>query len=87
MHPTHHQRHPFHRPRTALCSAGYWFNMAGLIAPLAIGELIKDPDTKWRAIRVAALLNGAVSGMFWSTQVKRRREWEQVWRDSPDISR
>jgi hypothetical protein len=88
MHTTQHRhRQAFHHPRTSLCSAGYWFNVAGLIAPLVIGELIKDPDAKWRAIRISALFNGALSGAFWSAQVQRRRAMEREYPNSPEITR
>jgi hypothetical protein len=73
----HRSRQAFHHPRTSLGSAGHWFNLAGLIAPLVIGELIKDPDARWRAIRISALVTAAVSGTFWRSQIKRRREAER----------
>lgn len=88
MHNTQHRpRQAFHHPRTSLGSAGHWFNLAGLIAPLVIGEIVKDPDARWRAIRISAVVTAALSGTFWRNQVKHRREAEREGREPPTIPR
>jgi hypothetical protein len=83
----HRSRQAFHHPRTSLCSAGHWFNLVGLIAPLVIGELIKDPDARWRAIRISAIITAALSGTFWRNQVKHRREADRDREETPQIPR
>jgi hypothetical protein len=83
----HRSRQAFHHPRTSLCGAGHWFNLAGLVAPLVIGEMIKDPDARWRAIRISAVVTAVLSGTFWRDQVKRRREAERDSWEPPQIPR
>jgi len=39
--------------RTSLGAAGHWIHLAAVAAPLIIGEVIKDPDKRWRALRLA----------------------------------
>jgi hypothetical protein len=73
----HRSRQAFHHPRTSLGSAGYWFNVAGLITPLVIGELITDPNAKWRATRISAIVTAAASEIFWRDHVRRRRQAER----------
>jgi hypothetical protein len=70
-------RQAFHHPRTSLGSAGHWFNVAGLIAPLIIGEFITDPSAKFRAIKLSAIVTAAASEIFWRDHVRRRRRAEQ----------
>jgi hypothetical protein len=48
--------------------------MGGLLAPLVIGELIKDPDKKWRWIRIASLVSAGVTELMWAQREQQRRE-------------
>ena len=48
-------RKAFHKPYTAMGAAGHWIKTLGILSPLVIGELIKDPERKWRAIRISAV--------------------------------
>jgi hypothetical protein len=43
--PHHHGR--FAKSNTTM-GVIHWAKMAGILAPLVIGELLKDPDKKWR---------------------------------------
>ncbi len=33
----------------------HWLKTAGILAPLVIHEFVKDPDKKWRYIRLASV--------------------------------
>jgi hypothetical protein len=70
-------------PRQAFChahssigagSAGHWIKTAGILAPLVIGELVKDPDQRWRFIRIAAVTTALVSEGLYTHRIKRERE-------------
>ena len=41
--------------------AGHLLRTGGILAPLIIGEFIKDPDKKWKAIRLSAIATAVVS--------------------------
>jgi hypothetical protein len=64
-HAPYHRR-AFHRPGTAYGAAfcqphtpGEWIYLGGLLAPLAAGMLIKDPEKRWPAIRAISVLESA----------------------------
>ena len=72
------QRKPFHRPHTALGATGHWIREAGILAPLVIGEFVKDPDKRWRYIRMASVATALLSEALWTTKVHHeRREREE----------
>jgi len=48
--------------------------MAGILAPLVIGELVKGPDKKWRYIRLASVATAVVSQEMWGSRIKRERD-------------
>jgi hypothetical protein len=54
-------RQQFHNPHTSMGSAGHWIKTAGILAPLIIGELVKDADKRWRYIRMASVATALVS--------------------------
>jgi hypothetical protein len=70
--PPHRQ--VFHHPRTSYGAAGHWIKTAGILAPLVIGEFIKDPDKKWRAIRIASVATALVSEGMWTHKIHKERE-------------
>ena len=41
--------------------AGHLVRTGGILAPLIIGEFIKDPDKKWKAIRLSAVAAAVIS--------------------------
>ncbi len=74
----HSDRQPFHRSHTSLGATGHWVKTAGILAPLLIGELIKDPDKRWRWIRISSVATALVSEALWTNRVrKERRECEE----------
>jgi hypothetical protein len=71
---TQGHRHAFHKPHTSIGAAGHWVRTAGILAPLVIGEFIKDPETKWRAIRIAAVTTALVSEGMWTHKIRNERK-------------
>lgn len=67
-------RHPFHNPRTSLGATGHWVRTAGILAPLVIGEFVKDPDQRWRLIRMASVATALVSEGMYTHKIRKERE-------------
>jgi hypothetical protein len=42
---THSERQAYHKPRTSI-GAGHWIKTAGILTPLVIGELVKNPEPR-----------------------------------------
>jgi hypothetical protein len=63
------QRH--HRPPNEV---GHWVRTAGLLAPLVIGELVKDPEKKWRFIRIASVSAALISEGLYTHRVQQERQ-------------
>jgi hypothetical protein len=70
-------RQSFHNPRTTLGATGHWVKTLGILTPLVIGEVIKDPDRRWRAIRISAVATALVSEMLWTHRISRERREQQ----------
>jgi hypothetical protein len=71
-------RQAFRNPHTSFGAAGHWVRMAGMMAPLVIGEIIKDPDKRWRWIRIASVATALVSEGFYTHRIQQeRREQRQ----------
>ena len=71
-------RQPFHRAHTTLGATGHWVKTAGILAPLVIGELVKDADKRWRWIRISSVATALVSEAMWTNRIrKERRECEE----------
>ena len=72
------RRSGFHHSRTSLGSmniAGHWVGLAGTLAPIVIGELIEDPNKRWRATRLTAVATAvAYEAVHTVAELKRRRE-------------
>jgi hypothetical protein len=65
-------RQEFHNSHVSM-GAGHWLKTAGILAPLAIGELVKDPDKRWRYIRLASVATALVSEAMWPHRIQRER--------------
>jgi len=61
-------------PHTSLGSVGHWVRLAGILSPLIIGEFIKDPTKKWRAIRIATVATALLTEGMWTHKVGKERE-------------
>jgi hypothetical protein len=70
-------RQAFHRPRTSVGSAGHWIKTIGILSPLIIHEMIKDPDQKWRWIRIASVATALLSQATWAGRIRRERRERQ----------
>lgn len=56
---------------------GHWVRMAGILSPLVIGEIVKDPEKKWRFIRVSSVAVALISeGLHVHRLNRERRERE-----------
>jgi hypothetical protein len=53
--------------------------LAAVAAPLVIGEIIKDPNARWQAIRIASALTSAafLSKNLWTLKVSREGQQER----------
>ena len=67
-------RQPYYKPHTSLGATGHWVRTAGLLAPLVIGEFVKDPDQRWRFIRLAAVATALVSEGMYTHRIRKERE-------------
>jgi len=54
--------------------------MAGILSPLVIGELVKDPDQRWRWIRIASIATALTAEGFYAHRVRKQREQLQECR-------
>jgi hypothetical protein len=55
-------------------SGGHWLKMAGVLSPLVIGELVKDPEKRWRYIRLAAVATALVSEGLYAHRIQQERQ-------------
>ena len=67
-------RQAFLRTHTSMGSAGHWIRTAGILAPLLIGEVIKDPDKRWRWIRIASVGTALVSEGLYTHRIQQERQ-------------
>ena len=68
------KRHCFHRSHTHLLAA---------LTPLVIGEFVKDPEKRWRWIRIGSIVAALVgeAEMSWRERVKKEGQ------DTQDMKR
>ena len=71
---THSDRQAFHKPHTSMGAAGHWIKTAGILAPLVIGEFVKDPKKRWRYVRLASVATALVSEAMWTNRIRKERE-------------
>ena len=67
-------RQPYYKPHTSLGATGHWVKTAGILAPLVIGEFVKDPDQRWRFIRMASVATALLSEAMWTHKIHTERE-------------
>jgi hypothetical protein len=67
-------RQAFHNPHTSVGSAGHWIKTVGILSPLLIGEMIKDPEQRWRWIRIASVTTALLSQALWTNRIQKERE-------------
>jgi hypothetical protein len=74
-------RQSFRHARTSLGAAGHWIRTAGILAPLVIGEMIKDPDQRWRWIRIASVATALVSEGLYTHRIQQERKDRETNRE------
>jgi hypothetical protein len=67
----------FRHARTSLGAAGHWIHLAAVAAPLVIGEVIKDPDKRWRALRLASVGAALASEAVWTYRLSKDRQKDE----------
>lgn len=70
-------RQPFRQSRTSLGVAGHWVHLLAVLSPLVIGELVKDPEKRWRAIRLASVGTALATEALWTHRLLRRHEEQE----------
>ncbi len=71
---SHPAQQSFHKPHTSLGVAGHWLRTGGILAPLAIGEFVPDPEQKMRYIRFAAIATAVLSEALWTNKIRKERD-------------
>jgi hypothetical protein len=69
----HHRRAHTKHPSVA-GEAGHWVRTAGVLAPLIIGEFVKDPERKWRFVRITSIAAAVLSEGLHAHKSYRERE-------------
>jgi hypothetical protein len=69
-----HHRRTHRRPAAVEGEIGHWVRTAGILAPLIIGEFVKDPDRKWRFIRITSVAAAILSEGLHSHKTYKDRE-------------
>jgi len=68
----------FRKPQTKLCGTRHWLRLLGALAPLIIGELVHEPEKRWRYIRIASVAMAVISEATWAQKIKKERLREQL---------
>ncbi len=58
-------------------AAGHWIKTAGILAPLVIGEFVKDAEQRWRYIRLASVATALISEGLWTNKIHNERKEAQ----------
>src|SRR5580658_6922768 len=66
-----------HHPHNSLGAAGHWIHLLTVAAPLVIAEAIKDPDKKWRALRLASVGAALASEALWTHRLSKERQKDE----------
>ena len=57
--------------------SGHWVRTIGVLVPLVIGEVVKDPDQRWRFIRISSVAMALISEAMYAHKVQKERErWD-----------
>lgn len=72
-----HRRRAHHKHPEVAGEVGHWVRTAGLLAPLLIGEFVKDPDRKWRFVRITSIAAAVLSEGLHSHKNYREREHDR----------
>ena len=70
----HYSRQAIHQPHTSMGATGHWVKTLGILSPLLIHEMIKDPEQRWRWIRISAVATALVSQATWANRLHKERQ-------------
>jgi hypothetical protein len=73
-------RQSFQHAYTSIGAAGHWIRTAGILAPLIIGEFVKDAEKRWRWTRISAVATALISEGFYTQRIQQERK-ERSQRD------
>ena len=71
------ERQAYHKPHSSLGATGHWIKTAGILAPLVIGEFVKDAEQRWRYIRIASVATALISEGLWTNKIHHERKEAQ----------
>jgi len=60
-------RHSHHHPS----AIGHWTRTIGALVPLVVGEVVKEPDKRWRFIRIASVALAVINEASYAYQVQK----------------
>lgn len=66
-------RQPVYHPNTALGVIAHVVKTAGILAPLIIGEVVKDTEKRWRWIRISSVATALLAEGLYTQRVQRER--------------
>jgi len=55
-------------------ATGHWLKTAGILAPLLIGEFVKDAEQRWRWIRISSVVTALGSEALWTNKIRKERQ-------------
>ncbi len=61
----------------AVAVFGHVLKLATVLAPLIIGEIVKDPDKRWRLIRIASVVGAVGFEGLHAQRISRERNDRQ----------
>jgi len=64
--------------------AGHLVRTGGILAPLIIGEFVKDPDTKWKAIRLSAIAAAIISEALYASHYAKGKQARDAEHEAHD---
>jgi hypothetical protein len=74
-------RQAFQHAHTSMGAAAHWVKMAGIMAPLLIGEVVKDAEKKWRWIRISSVATALLAEGLYTQRIHRERAERQARRE------
>ena len=81
-----HRRSHQHRARAVEGEIGHWVRTGAILAPLIIHEFVKDPDKKWRFIRVTSVAAAILSEGLHAHKNYKDRERDREALDACEMS-
>jgi hypothetical protein len=77
-----HHKQAFHHSRSSLGATGHWVHLLSVAAPLVIGEMIKDPEKRWRYLRLASVGAAIASEAVWTLRLSKDKKKDEEMHDA-----